>query len=225
MDEFSFIEPVRPTTQYTVQAGERQAMSRNPNTKSDAADADRRPARQNELHLIARIAHGDIPAFEQLYRLYFPRLMRFLGRMTRRPAIVEELVNDTMLVVLQKAGTFNGTAKLSTWIFAIAYRKALKALRDLDEPIESDGKDVVDSNGHEPRDHLLQQQMRALLSTAVHALTAEHRAVIELTYFHGADYREIAQIMDCPVATIKTRMFYARRRLKTLLPCSVEDVL
>lgn len=200
-------------------------MSQNPSFKPPAVQRSRRESYPQERQLIERIAGGDVAAFDQLYRIYFPRLTRFLGRMTRRPTLVEELVNDTMLVVLQKANTFNGTAKLSTWIFAIAYRKALKALRDLDEPLESAAHEPVDSDNAEPREHMLQQQMRALLSDAVHALTAEHRAVIELTYFHGADYREIAQIMDCPVATIKTRMFYARRRLKALLPCSAEDVL
>jgi len=197
--------------------------------KPDSVPRARRPGRNasnlEEVELIGRIVHGDMRAFDQLYRIYFPRLMRFLSRMTRRPTMVEELINDTMLVVLHKAGTFNGKAKLSTWIFAIAYRKALKALRDLDEPLEYDAREPADTPDNGPRNQILQQQMHALLTRAVHALTAEHRAVIELTYFHGADYREIAQIMDCPVATVKTRMFYARRRLKTLLPCGAEDFL
>jgi len=74
-------------------------------------------------------------AFEQLYRAYHPRLTRFLERLTRRPGLVGELLNDTMLVVWNRAGTYNGRCQVSTWIFAIAYRKAMKALQRWDEPV------------------------------------------------------------------------------------------
>ncbi len=191
----------------------------------DAGLAEHGSANSREAALITRIAQGDLRAFESLYRGYFPRLCRFLDRMTRRPDLVEEILNDTMLVVSQKAHTYNLTAKVSTWIFAIAYRKALKALRDLDEPQESVGEEPAADSGSEPREQLMQLQLRRMLTEAVNALSADHRAVIELTYFHGADYREIAAIMDCPVATVKTRMFHARRRLKALLPDCLEDVL
>ncbi|MGH8124200.1 MAG: sigma-70 family RNA polymerase sigma factor, partial [Rudaea sp.] len=77
----------------------------------------------------------------------------------------------------------------------------------------------------EPREQLMQLQLRQLLSEAVDALSANHRAVIDLTYFQGAGYREIAEIMGCPIETVKTRMFHARRRLKALLPERLEDIL
>ncbi|MDR3388791.1 MAG: sigma-70 family RNA polymerase sigma factor [Rudaea sp.] len=178
-----------------------------------------------EAELLGRVAQGDLRAFEQLYRSYFPRLTRFLDKMTRRPALVEEILNDTMLVVSQKAHTYNLSAKVSTWIFAIAYRKGLKALRDLDEPVDTGCEDVAGESRAEPRERLMQLQLRRVLSEAVDALSVDHRAVIELTYFHGAGYREIAQIMGCPVDTVKTRMFHARRRLKALLPDRLEDIL
>ena len=71
----------------------------------------------------------------------------------------------------------------------------------------------------------MRAQLRRVLSEAVDALSPNHRAVIELTYFHEVGYREIAQIMGCPVETVKTRMFHARRRLKALLPERLEDIL
>src|SRR6266571_4938972 len=86
----------------------------------------------NEVRLIGQIAGGDRLAFTQLYRAYFPRLTRFLDRMTRKPTLIEEIINDTLLVVWQKAASFNHTSKVSTWVFAIAYRKALKAIDALD---------------------------------------------------------------------------------------------
>src|SRR5271165_7540794 len=83
----------------------------------------------DEARLISRIAGGELRAFEDLYRIYHPRLTRFLANMLRRRELVEEVLNDTMLVVWRRADSFNGTSKVSTWVFAIAYRKALKALR------------------------------------------------------------------------------------------------
>ena len=76
-----------------------------------------------EAGLLGRVAGGELHAFEQLYRAYHPRLTRFLNRLTRRPGLVGEVFNDTMLVVWNRAGTYNGSCKVSTWIFAIAYRK------------------------------------------------------------------------------------------------------
>ena len=192
-------------------------------TTSTSAQAATRQVRANaeEAALIRRIATGDARAFERLYRDYFPRLTRFLYRMMRRPALVEEILNDTMLVVSQKAATFDSSARVSTWIFSIAYRKGLKALRDLDDPVES-GPELGCDNG--PREELMRLQLRKVLFDAVDALSVDHRTVIELTYFHGVGYREIATIMGCPIDTVKTRMFHARRRLRALLPDRMEEV-
>jgi RNA polymerase sigma factor (sigma-70 family) len=182
------------------------------------------PRELDERRLLGQIVARQLPAFDALYRCYHPRLARFLDRMTRRPSLVEEVLNDTMFVVWSRANTYNGQCKVSTWIFAIAYRKALKALRRLDEPMEVEDSDVQVCEDPGPEQHLGQLQMNELLLGALDALSAEHRAVVDLTYFHGADYREIAAIVDCPVGTVKTRMFHARRRLKTLLAGRMEEL-
>lgn len=180
---------------------------------------------QAEARLIGRIAAGELPAFEALYRDYRPRLMRFLDRMTRRPSLVEELLDDTMLVVWSRAGSYNGRSKVSTWIFAIAYRKALKALKRVDDAVEDEQMEQHEASGPGPEQQVGQMELRGLLARALDSLSAEHRAVVDLTYFHGIGYREIAEIVDCPVDTVKTRMFHARRRLKALLSGRLEDWL
>jgi RNA polymerase sigma factor (sigma-70 family) len=181
------------------------------------------PSELAEQRLVGQVAARHLPAFDTLYRCYYPRLTRFLDRMTRRPGLVEEVLNDTMFVVWNRADSYNRQSKVSTWIFAIAYRKALKALQRLDEPVEDEDADLQVSEEPGPEQRLGRQQMNELLVGALDALSAEHRAVVDLTYFHGADYREIAQIVDCPIATVKTRMFHARRRLKSLLEGRMED--
>lgn len=184
-----------------------------------------RPDALEERQLIARVSGGDLHAFERLYRIYQPRLARFLINLVQRPQLVEEVLDDTMMVVWQTAGSFRGTSKLSTWIFTIAYRKALKARVRWPDPVEDDPADTRESPDPGPDEELHQQQLHDALVAAMDSLSADHRAVVDLTYFHGMGYREIAEIMECPVDTVKTRMFHARRRLREAMTGALPDWL
>ena len=129
-----------------------------------------------------------------------------------------------MLVVWTKAATFNGASRVSTWIFAIAYNKALKALKREGRwhqgVMPPDFVEFADT----PESELIERQSRLAVKRLVGQLSAEQRAVVELTYYHGCGYKEIAEITGSPVNTIKTRMFHARRRLKaSLAVAAVED--
>ncbi|MBV7536402.1 sigma-70 family RNA polymerase sigma factor [Duganella sp. sic0402] len=177
----------------------------------------------DENALLRRIVGGDRLAFQALYRAYFSRLARFLDRMTRDVPLIEEIINDTMLVVWQKADTFDGSCKLSTWIFGIAYRQGLKALRGADAPQEppeeQSGEDAA-----QPEHAMAAQQLRQGVSRALDALPVEQRVVVSLTYYHGMAYQEIADTMGCPVNTVKTRMFHARQKLKGMLSDHMEEM-
>lgn len=188
------------------------------------AVAERRAAADpDEVALVGRVAGGDMAAFETLFRRYYPRLRRFLEQMTRRPQLVDEIVSDTMLVVWRKAGTFNLRSKVSTWIIGIALRRSLKALGQRDGVTGLDADDTAIPAESGPEGQLLRKEQRSQLVHALKSLSAEQRAVIELTFYEGYTYREIAKIVDCPVDTVKTRMFHARRRLKALLADRAED--
>jgi RNA polymerase sigma factor (sigma-70 family) len=176
-----------------------------------------------DARLIGQVVDGDRHAFEALYRGYFPRLTRFLNGMTRSVQLIEEIVNDTMLVVWQKAQRYDGTCKVSTWIFAIAYRKACKAIRGLDEPVDIDPDLFEGDPVHEPDHGLDLQRLRGAVGAALDGLPHVQRTVINLTYQHQMGYADIAEVMDCPVNTVKTRMFHARRRLKILLAGKLEE--
>jgi RNA polymerase sigma-70 factor (ECF subfamily) len=180
---------------------------------------------EDEAQLMARICARDLRAFETLYRRYHPRLTRFLTNLIRRPQVVEEVLNDTMLVVWNKPESYNGASRLSTWIFAIGYRKALKALSRRDDPQEDLQAERRASAEPGPEMELGRRQAQAAILEAMHQLSPDHRAVVDLTYFHEIGYREIAEIMDCPVDTVKTRMFYARRHLKRVLAGPLADWL
>jgi RNA polymerase sigma factor (sigma-70 family) len=182
-----------------------------------------RPAAGEECALLARVADGDLQAFERLYRHYQPRLTRFLTTLLRRPPLIEEVLDDTMMVVWQTAARFRGASKPSTWIFAIAYRKAQKARARWPEPVEAPEADNRPSEDPAPDAELHHERLREALARAMDQLSADHRAVVDLTYFHGLGYREIAEIVDCPVDTVKTRMFHARRRLRQAMPGALAD--
>jgi RNA polymerase sigma factor (sigma-70 family) len=184
-----------------------------------------RSAAPDEWELLAQVARGDLQAFETLYRVYQPRLTRFLTTLLKRPQLIEEVLDDTMMVVWQTAGNFRGSSKPSTWVFAIAYRKAHKAKARWPDPVEDPEVDNRVSEDPLPDQHLHHERLRGALMKAMDQLSADHRAVVDLTYFHGLGYREIAEIVDCPVDTVKTRMFHARRRLKQAMPGSLSDWL
>jgi RNA polymerase sigma factor (sigma-70 family) len=175
--------------------------------------------------LLDRVVKHDLSAFEELYRIYQPRLARFLMNLVKRPELVEEVLNDTMMTVWQTAGNFRGSSKLSTWIFAIAYRKAIKIRARWPDPVEAEPGNEQASEDPSPDDELHHQRRHDALVAAMDRLSTDHRAVVDLTYFHGMGYREIAEIVNCPVDTVKTRMFHARRRLREVMPGSLDDWL
>ena len=175
-------------------------------------------APQDEVALVSRVALGDVAAFDALFRRYAPRIIRFLGRTTRGAHLIDEIVNDTMFVVWRKARTFNRRSKVSTWILGIASRRRLKTLGRVDD--RTDAVDIDELAGPAecgPEGQFIRQDLRRRLRDAIGALPVDQRRVVMLTYFDGRTYAEIAAIVGCPVSTVKTRMFHARRRLRILL--------
>ena len=173
----------------------------------------------DSLALLKRVASKDRVAFETLYRRFQPILFRYLTRMMRRPELVEEVVNDTLFVVWEKAAQFEGRSKVSTWITGIAYLKGIKALDRLRRVPDQQADPFEESDEIEASDNAISRLgTEQWVSSALEQISADQRSVVELTYFFGYSYQEIAEVMDCPVNTVKTRMFHARRRLAKLLP-------
>jgi RNA polymerase sigma-70 factor (ECF subfamily) len=176
--------------------------------------------------LLERIGTGDRQALRLLYGTYHHPLLRFIFRITGRLDLAQEGVNDVMLVVWRNSRSFAGRSTVSTWIMGIAYRKALKLLASSRRWIERfAGAPFDEAVEHSlaQEEHSEQGDLRDLLEEALRHLSVEHRAVVELTYFYGFSYEEIAAIAACPVNTVKTRMFHARAKLKTLLPALGKD--
>jgi RNA polymerase sigma-70 factor (ECF subfamily) len=172
----------------------------------------------NERELLERIGRGDRGAMQKLYFAYHRRLHRFLAR-TLPPDQVDEVINDTMFVVWRHATDFRGDSRLSTWLLGIAYRLALKRLkRNLGQ--SGTALDVLEAV--EPAlahdSGARQREERQWIDSALTTLSPVQRLTIELAYFAGHTCDEIASITDTPVNTVKTRLFHAREKLRSLLP-------
>lgn len=173
-------------------------------------------AEPTDNELIRLVARGDRDAFTVIYQRYSRRVGGYLWKMLRDHDLVDEALNDTMMVVWTKAGDFNFQSRLSTWMLGIAHNKGLKLLakrtrRQTVEATEATPELLVDHDTPakvSARDDVI----RALLQ-ALDKLSIEHRTAIELTFYEGLSYSEIAEIVDCPVNTVKTRVFHARKQL------------
>ena len=168
--------------------------------------------------LIKRIAGGDQLAMRTLYARHRIPLYRWLLRIVRNETVAEDLLSDVFLDVWRQAASFEGRASVSTWLLAIARYKALSARRarvdtELDERITSTVADPADS----PEAALQEKRRRELLRKALAKLSPEHSEVIDLVYYHGKSVKEAAEIVGVGEATVKTRMFYARRKLASLV--------
>jgi RNA polymerase sigma-70 factor, ECF subfamily len=181
----------------------------------------RRPAagtgcsNERELELLRAIARHNRMAFRELFLLYHRRLARFLMRVTSQHDLIEEIINDTLWTVWLKASDFRGASRVSTWIVGIAYRRALKSLRQARSHGVDDGGQALEGAAGAAQVHDDDQQW---LQLALAELPLEQRLVLEFAYLMGHSCEEIAEIMQCPVNTVKTRMFHARQKLRLSLP-------
>jgi RNA polymerase sigma-70 factor (ECF subfamily) len=170
--------------------------------------------------LLQRMAAGDRAALAVMYRSYHGRLCRFLSRLTRRADVIDEVINDCFWIAWQKAGSFHGDSRVSTWIMGIAYRCGLKSLRQHgDEPVRDDAALAAGAADDTDED----RELRDWLSKGLEHLSADQRLVIELVYGVGHSLDSVAAIMQCPVGTVKARLFHARVKLRNVLPVLAGD--
>src|ERR1700729_695804 len=172
-------------------------------------------SKESDGELLTAIGTGDRRALEELYLGYHRRLARFLSRFTARYENVEEIINDTFLVVWQRAKDFRHASQVSTWIIGIAYRTALKSFRRQKNhtaagSLEDYPEQTVDPTGD--------TEVSDWLKHGLSRLPVEQRLTLELAYHMGHSLEEIAAITDCPVGTVKARMFHAREKLRQYLP-------
>lgn len=190
---------------------------------SDSATREREAAgggeNAAELALLARVAQSDRDALTELYRGYHGRLFKFVYRLTGSHTIAEEMVNDVMLVVWRKAESFRGESKVSTWIFGIAYRLAMRRLSKRQKRLLRQVDTFPELADEGPP-----IEMEDWVRSGLDALPAAQQMAVVLVFYLGLSYEEVATVTECPVNTVKTRMFHARKKLRQFLaPTSIQQ--
>jgi RNA polymerase sigma-70 factor (ECF subfamily) len=168
--------------------------------------------------LIQRIARGDQLAMRTLFVRHQIRLFRFLVRIVRDQTVAEDLLSDVFLDVWRTAEQFEGRSSVSTWLLAIGRLKALSKLRHRTDVVLNDEmvSTIVDP-ADDPEILLERKNSSEILRKCVIALSPAHGQIIDLVYYHEKSVGEVAEIVGIPEATVKTRMFYARKQLATLV--------
>jgi RNA polymerase sigma-70 factor (ECF subfamily) len=185
-----------------------------------------RAAPASDTTLIAATASGDKLALRTLYARHHVRVYRFLLRLVQNEAMAEDLLADVFLDVWRKADRFAGRSQVSTWLFAIARHKALSALRrPMTEALDDDAAERIEDPTDNAEATLAKRETRAALRDSLAELSPAHREMVDLVYYHGRTIEEAAAIVGVPVGTAKTRMFYARKQLRSAMAARGEAAL
>jgi RNA polymerase sigma-70 factor (ECF subfamily) len=168
--------------------------------------------------LIAAIAAGDEGAMRTLYNRPHVRVFRFVTRLGGNATAAEDIVSEAFIDVWRQADRFEGRSAVGTWIMSIARFKALSARRRRQD-VELDDKvaETVADEAHTPEEAMLSVDRSEQLRECLKQLSPEHREIVDLVYYHDKTIEEVAEIIQVPRNTVKTRMFYARKRLAQLL--------
>lgn len=168
--------------------------------------------------LLKNVAEGDKAAMHIIFARYRERVFRFIKRLARNPAVVDDLVNQVFLDVWRSANLFENRARVATWLFSIARFKAINSWRErAHEDIDQDDAlrivDALDS----PDVALDNKETNCILRACIDKLSPVHREIIDLYYYSDKPVAEVSGLIGIPEATVKSRLFYARKRLARIL--------
>jgi RNA polymerase sigma-70 factor, ECF subfamily len=179
--------------------------------------AGRQASDTSDLELIRSIAAGDKQAMQILFARHNVRVFRFLARFVGGKSAAEDLVSEVFLDVWRQAGRFQGRSQVITWLLAIARNKALSLQRRSNEELDEHAATAFEDPQDGPEVTLQNRQKAEVLLNCLRQLSLAHREVIDLVYYHEKSIEEVAEITGIPQNTVKTRMFYARKRIAELM--------
>lgn len=172
----------------------------------------------SDAALIRRIAARDQAAMQALYGRHHLRVYRFLLRIVRNETAAEDLVSDVFVDVWQQAPRFEERAAVTTWLLSIARFKALSSLRRRrEDALDDEQAAEIEDDSDTPEVTALKSSKADAMRQCIAKLSRDHAEVIQLVYYHEQSVEEVSSVLGIPEATVKTRMFYARKRLSELL--------
>lgn len=178
----------------------------------------------DEKDLIARIVRQDQSALQALLGRQQLRVYRFVLRIVRREAVAEEVTNEVFLEVWRNARNYEGRSAVGTWLLSIAHNRAVSALRRRrEEAWDENAAGEIADEGDNPEVTLQKAGKAEQMRRCIEQLSQEHRTIIDLVYYHEKSVIEVSEILGIPSNTVKTRMFYARKKLSELLQAAGID--
>jgi RNA polymerase sigma-70 factor (ECF subfamily) len=192
-------------------------------TQALTAASARRPAwnvarETPDTELMQAVGQGDKQAMQVLFARHNVRIYRFALRFVNDEAMAEDLVSEVFLEVWRQAQKFEARCQVSTWLLAIARNKALSVLRRKStEEMDDDVAEFVEDTSDNPEVVMQKRQRTEIMLACIKQLSPAHREIIDLVYYHEKTIEEVATIIGIPLNTVKTRMFYARKRIAELM--------
>ncbi len=170
----------------------------------------------SDAELVQRIAIRNEAAFQELYQRFSSPLFTYLVRLIMDVESAEDILQDVFFSVWKDAARFRGHASVKTWLFRITHYQAISWLRKHHRETTFEDNDTLTA-ADDPEEAVLTRYTEDALRFALQKLSPEHRAVLELTFYQGFSYAQIAEILQCPLGTVKSRMSYSRKRMVQLL--------
>jgi RNA polymerase sigma-70 factor (ECF subfamily) len=168
--------------------------------------------------LVQLVITGDEDAFAELYHRFSTNIYNYILRLVSNPAVAEDLLQEVFIAVWQGLDSFKNQSTIKTWLFRVAHNKAMSWLRTnySNQEVDQDESQTASESVTPDVQSVLNWQVE-LVQQALGQLSANHRAVVELFYFHGMSYSEISEVVICPIGTVKSRMSHALQNLNRIL--------
>ncbi len=179
-------------------------------------------AQERDLDLMRRMAAGDENAMREIYATYGQRLFAYALRLTDDHAAAEDVAQETLVIAWRTAGKFRGEGRLIAWLLGIVHHTAMKTLRHPTQSLETIEQTLPEINAS-PEEQAQGEEMKRWVGRGLQALSTEHRAVLELVFYQGLTLNEVAEVCQCPLGTVKSRLNYARQHLRGVLSRNEEN--
>ncbi len=173
--------------------------------------------RADDLDLIHRLQAGDDDAMRDLYTRYGQRLYAYALRLTNDPATAEDVTQNTLITAWRTISSFRGEGRLIAWLLGILHHTAMKSIRGLHTVSGPIPEETLPDHQPSPQEQAEGRERKRWVRDGLASLSLEHRTVLELVFYQGLSLQEVAEVLDCPLGTVKSRLSYARQHLRGVL--------
>jgi RNA polymerase sigma-70 factor (ECF subfamily) len=177
---------------------------------------------EQDFDLIRRMKAGEDNAVRELYERHGQRLYAYALRLTNDPATAEDVTQNTLVTAWRTANKFRGEGRLIAWLLGIVHHTAMNAIRNMPQFLD-EAEETIPENQPSPEEQAQVKEEKRWVRQGLESLSSEHRAVLELIFYQGLSLNEAAEVLGCPLGTVKSRLSYARQHLRGVLSRTEEN--